>query len=50
MEILAHVLIGGGLGYLYHRAVGCRSGACPLTASPWRSSAYGAFVGLVVAL
>lgn len=50
MEVLAYSLIGGGLGYLYHRVVGCSTGACPLTASPWISTAYGAAVGLMVAM
>jgi len=42
------LLIGGGLGYLYHLVVGC--GACPLTATPLRASLYGAVMGLVWAL
>jgi len=41
--------VGGALvGYLYHRVVGCRSGACPITASPYTSSLYGAAMGFLV--
>jgi len=28
------VLMGGGLGYLYYKFVGCKSGVCPLTSTP----------------
>ncbi len=43
------VLVGGAGGYLYHRVVGCRSGACPVTANPWISTVYGAVMGFMVA-
>ncbi|EHQ04591.1 DUF6132 family protein [Leptonema illini] len=36
------VLPAGALvGYLYYRLIGCKSGACPLTSSPWSSSLIG---------
>ncbi len=41
------LVIGGGLGYLYHRLVGCSTGACPLTATPFRAITYGAVMGLI---
>ena len=44
------ILGGAALGYLYHRAVGCRSGACPITASPITSTLYGAAMGLLTSL
>lgn len=44
------LLVGGALGYLYHLLVGCRTGACPLTATPLRAGLYGAVMGLVWAL
>ena len=28
-------VIGAGVGYAMYRFVGCKSGACPLTANPW---------------
>ncbi len=42
------VIVGGLLGFGYHRLVGCRTGACPITASPYISTLYGAFMGLLV--
>jgi len=39
------LLIGGALGYGWHRLVGCSTGACPLTATPLRGILYGAFMG-----
>jgi hypothetical protein len=44
------ILGGAALGYLYHRVVGCRSGACPITASPITSTLYGAAMGLLTSL
>ncbi|MBK8572298.1 MAG: hypothetical protein KA743_08465 [Geothrix sp.] len=44
------LLIGGLLGYGWHRLVGCSTGACPLTATPLRGIGYGAFMGLLWAL
>ena len=42
-------LFGAVAGFAYHRLVGCRTGACPITANPWISTAYGAFVGALFA-
>ena len=48
-KILLGVMIGGtigaGLGYLGK----CSSGACPLTANPYRGAVYGAVMGVVLA-
>ena len=41
--------VGGGLGYLYYKLVGCASGTCPITSNPIISSIYGAVFGLLVA-
>lgn len=46
LRLLLSVVVGGLVGYGYHRLVGCRTGACPMTASPYVSTLYGAFVGL----
>jgi len=32
-------------GYLYYRFVGCTSGSCPITSSPWISSIWGGMMG-----
>ena len=42
------VVLGAGLGFAFHRLVGCRSGACPIWASPYVSTAYGALLGLLL--
>jgi Family of unknown function (DUF6132) len=39
------VLVGAGGGYLFYRLVGCKSGVCPITRSPWLSTIYGAILG-----
>jgi xanthine/uracil permease len=39
------VLIGAAVGYLFYRFVGCKSGVCPITRSPWLSTIYGAILG-----
>ena len=44
------LLVGGLLGYGWHRLVGCTTGACPLTATPLRGISYGAVLGLLRAL
>jgi ABC-type uncharacterized transport system permease subunit len=45
ITILIGVVIGGGLGYANYRFIGCKTGACPLTANPWISTLYGMLVG-----
>lgn len=48
MRVVAGVVIGAGLGYGWYRVVGCGTGACPITANPWTSAAYGGVVGLLM--
>ena len=48
LQPLAGALIGGALGFLYHRFVGCRTGACPLTSRWWTATAYGAVMGTLI--
>jgi hypothetical protein len=51
-KMLLHTLafVGGGavLGFAYHKLVGCRTGACPITANPYISTIYGAVVGFLI--
>lgn len=42
------VIIGGAGGYLFYRFVGCKSGTCPITRSPWLSTIYGAILGAML--
>jgi thioredoxin 1 len=44
IQLLAGLLIGGGLGAAMGYFGKCSTGACPLTANPWR----GAFIGAVI--
>jgi len=48
VRIVFSVLLGGGVGFALHRFVGCRSGACPIWASPYASTIYGAVLGLLL--
>lgn len=41
--------LGAGLGYGYHRFIGCRSGTCAITANPYTSTLYGLVVGVLSA-
>ena len=41
------VLAGAVLGYAYYYFIGCRTGTCPITGSPYISTLYGALIGLV---
>ncbi len=38
-------LLGAIAGYLYWRYVGCSSGTCPITSSPFMSTVYGIVMG-----
>ncbi len=49
IKIILGVLIGGGLGALMGYFGKCSSGACPLTATPYRGAIYGAVMGLFFA-
>lgn len=42
------VVLGAGVGFALHRFVGCRSGACPIWASPYVSTIYGALLGFLL--
>jgi thioredoxin 1 len=44
------ILLGGSLGFAYQKLVGCRTGTCPLTATPLRAITYGAVIGLLFGL
>jgi thioredoxin 1 len=41
------LLVGGTLGFAYQKLIGCRTGTCPLTATPLRAIIYGAVMGLI---
>ena len=43
------ISLGAAAGFLLYRFVGCKTGACPITANPWTSMVYGAVLGLLLA-
>lgn len=45
---IAGLVVGAIGGYLYYHFVGCNSGSCPITSNPWRMTAYGSVLGLLV--
>lgn len=49
LRLALYVLGGAAFGYAWHRSIGCSSGACPITANPWTSTAYGAVLGFLMA-
>lgn len=44
-KLLLGLVLGGGLGYAWHLAVGCPTGGCPITANPYTSVLYGMLMG-----
>ena len=47
-RLILSILIGALAGFGFYRFVGCRSGACPIWASPIASTLYGALLGFVI--
>ena len=43
--LVVGLVVGAVGGYLYWRYVGCASGTCPITTSPWTSTVWGAAIG-----
>jgi hypothetical protein len=48
LRLVLFVLGGAAVGLLYQRLVGCRTGACVLTANPYVATLYGAAMGYLV--
>ena len=44
-RVIIGALIGAGIGYAMYKFVGCRTGACPLTGSPFVSTFIWALAG-----
>ena len=49
IKIILGVVAGAGVGYLYYRFVGCRSGPRFITSNPYRSMIYWAVFGGLLA-
>lgn len=41
-------ILGAVAGYLYYYYIGCSGGTCPITSSPYISTAWGAAIGLLL--
>jgi hypothetical protein len=48
LKLILGTLIGGVLGLLYYKLVGCPNGSCPITAKPHRTAIYGAILGFMI--
>jgi hypothetical protein len=49
LRVVIGAVIGAGLGFGWYKRVGCATGACPLTSSPFVSTLYGTVVGVLIA-
>lgn len=45
LNMIFGAVIGGGLGFLYYKLVGCSTGTCPITSKPLNTIIYGAVMG-----
>ncbi len=41
-------VVGALAGFAYYFFIGCASGACPISSNPYISTAYGAFIGILI--
>jgi len=48
LKMIIGAVIGGTLGFLYYKLIGCASGTCPITSKPLNSILYGAVMGLLL--
>ena len=49
MKPILGAVAGAAIGFLIYRFVGCKTGACPITASPWTSMLVWGIVGAISA-
>jgi ABC-type branched-subunit amino acid transport system permease subunit len=49
IAIVIGAVVGGVVGYLYYRFIGCRSGTCFITRNPYISTIYWAVLGGLIA-
>jgi hypothetical protein len=47
--ILIGAVLGGIVGFLFYRFVGCHTGACKIAGNPYLSTVYWAFLGALIA-
>ena len=49
LKSILGAVVGAAIGFAMYRFVGCKTGACPITASPWTSMLVWGIVGAVSA-
>jgi hypothetical protein len=49
LRLTIGAVVGGLLGFGLYRLIGCSSGTCPITSSPWISTILGVVMGLLFA-
>ena len=47
-RILIGAAVGAGLGFGWHKIVGCSTGACPIVSNPFTATLYGAVLGMLL--
>ena len=45
---IAGAVIGGVLGFIYYRYVGCATGNCPIASNPWLMISFGMMLGAII--
>lgn len=48
LRMIIGAVIGGLLGFVYYKKIGCSTGTCPITSSRYGSIIYGAIIGLAL--
>lgn len=48
LRAIIGAVIGGLLGFLYYKKVGCSSGTCPITSNRYLTILYGALIGFML--
>lgn len=49
LRVVVGAVIGAGAGFAMYKFIGCRTGACPLTANPYVAMALWGIMGIVLA-
>ncbi|MBN1130064.1 MAG: hypothetical protein JXA71_13820 [Chitinispirillaceae bacterium] len=48
IKTMIGLVVGGLLGFLFYTFVGCTTGTCPITSSPFLTTMFGAIIGMLV--
>jgi hypothetical protein len=49
LKTVLGIVIGAAAGFAFYALIGCRTGTCPITSSPFLSTFFGAMTGLLIA-